>query len=125
MLAAAAGRPFAIPFSGRLNFQHAGEVADSFIRAAATELRRDFTGVYDLHGTAIDVAEIVELIGGKVSGARITASGPTLPFPAEFDDEPLRRIIGQWPRVAPATGIADTIDAFADLLRRNLVQFTD
>lgn len=125
MLAAAAGRPFAIPFTGRLNLQHAGEVADAFIRAAEAELQRDFTGVFDLHVSAIDVAQIIGLIGRKVPGARITASGPALPFPAEFDDEPLRRVVGPWPRVLPEAGIVETIGAFGNLLRQGLVQFTD
>ncbi|MGH6932497.1 MAG: NAD-dependent epimerase/dehydratase family protein [Dongiaceae bacterium] len=125
MLAAVAGQPFTIPFAGPLNLQHAGEVADIFIRGAEAEVAPDHTAVHDLQGTTMDVGTIADLIRQQVPRARITVSGPSLPFPASFDDAPLRRTIGAWPSVKPEAGIADTISAFDRLLRQGLIAFAD
>ncbi len=121
MLAAAAGVPFTIPFSGALNFQYAGEVAEIFIRCAEVEIDARHSAVFDLQGTKATVADIVSRIRATVPSARIDISGTNLPFPAEFDDRPLRRLIGDWPAVSLDRGIDLSITAFRRLLARGLV----
>jgi nucleoside-diphosphate-sugar epimerase len=125
MLAAATGRPFAIPFTGLLNLQHAGEVADIFIRSAEADVDLSYTAVHDVQGANIDVGEVADMIRQHVPQAKIEASGPGLPFPARFDDTALRRVIGNWPALAPEAGIGQTIAAFGQLLRQGLVSYSD
>lgn len=122
MLAAAAGRPFTIPFTGRLSFQYAGEVAEIFVRAAAAALPPAASPVLDLAGPALSVEEILAAIRRAAPGARIAAAGPPLPFPAGFEEGPLRALIGDWPRTALEEGVGRSIAAFRDLLARGLVQ---
>jgi nucleoside-diphosphate-sugar epimerase len=69
ILAAAAGRPFTVPFSGEVSALHAGEIASAFIKAVAKE--RDGARVFDLNGRATSVAEWLELIRAVAPGARL------------------------------------------------------
>lgn len=125
MLAAAAGRPFTIPFTGLLNLQHAGEVAEIFIRSAEADIEPKDSAAHDLQGTTIDVGAVVDMIRRHVPRAQIEVAGPGLPFPAKFDDAALRQVIGKWPSVAPEAGIEQTIAAFGKLLKQGLVDFND
>jgi len=64
MLAAAAGRPYRIPFSGALLFQYAGEVAEIFTRCCvdrAPEPGR--SDVFDIACARVTVEEIVAVLG--------------------------------------------------------------
>ncbi|MEX2650589.1 MAG: NAD(P)-dependent oxidoreductase [Alphaproteobacteria bacterium] len=119
MVAAVAGRAFTIPFTGPLAFQYVGEVADAFVRAADTPVEGAY--VHDLQGETTTVEAIVEAIRAHRPDARITSDGPPLPVPARFDDAPLRRLIGDWPRVSVADGVARSMAAFPDLVARGLV----
>jgi nucleoside-diphosphate-sugar epimerase len=121
MLAAAAGQPFTIPFTGALNFQFVGEVADIFIRAAAAEIGANDRPVFDLMGAKADVADIIAELRRSEPSARIACEGPSLPFPSEFDDRPLRGAIGDWRRVPLGDGIARSVKMFRQLLARGLV----
>ncbi len=121
MLAAAAGKPFSVPFRGALNFQHAGEVAEIFIRCAEVDVGADDSDVFDLQGTKATVESVVARIHRFAPAARITVEGSNLPFPADFDDRPLRRLIGEWPATALDDGIERSIAMFRDLLKRGLV----
>jgi nucleoside-diphosphate-sugar epimerase len=122
MLAAAAGRPYVIPFRGALNFQYAGEVAEIFIRCAEAKTAPGRSEVFDLQGTPANVEDVAHHIRRVVPLAQIEVSGTALPFPADFDDRPLRTRIGEWPTTALAAGVERTITAFRDLLARGLVQ---
>src|SRR5882724_4246771 len=102
MLAAAADKPYTVPFRGMLNFQYAGEVAEIFIRCAEAEA-------------------VVDRIRQVVPTARISIDGANLPFPVEFDDRPLRKLIGSWPATALDAGVERSITMFRDLLKRGLV----
>jgi nucleoside-diphosphate-sugar epimerase len=121
MLAAAAGTAYTVPFRGTLNFQYAGEVAEIFIRCAEAEIAAAHSDVYDLQGTKATVEAVVDRIRALVPAARIAVDGSSLPFPAEFDDRPLRRLIGDWPATGLDTGIDRSITMFRDLLKRGLV----
>ncbi len=121
MLAAAAGLPYVIPFEGALSFQYAGDVAEAFIGAADVKIEARETAVFDLAGSATRVADILAAIMRAVPRARVSASGPPLPFPAEFDDAPLRAVIGNRTLTGLDDGVARTVAAFKDLLARGLV----
>jgi nucleoside-diphosphate-sugar epimerase len=121
MLAAAAGRPFTIPFTGALNFQFVGEVADIFIRAADAEIAAGQSPVFDLMGAKAEVADIVAELRRVEPAVKIACEGSSLPFPAEFDDRPLRRVVGDWTTVPLRDGIAQSVQTFRQLLNRGLV----
>jgi nucleoside-diphosphate-sugar epimerase len=121
MLAAAAGTAYTVPFRGTLNFQYAGEVAEIFIRCAEAEIAAGHSDVYDLQGTKATVESVADRIRALVPAAQIAVDGSSLPFPAEFDDRPLRQLIGDWPATALDAGIERSITMFRDLLKRGLV----
>ena len=121
MLAAAADRPYTIPFSGTLNFQYAGEVAEIFIRCAEVTVAAKDSSVFDLQGTKATVESVVAQIRRVVPAAKIDMSGDRLPFPTDFDDRPLRKLIGDWSATPLDQGIERSITRFRDLLKRGLV----
>jgi UDP-glucuronate 4-epimerase len=121
MLAAAADKSYTVPFRGTLNFQYAGEVAEIFIRCAEAEVAAGHSDVYDLQGTKATVEAVVDRIRQVVPAAKISVDGANLPFPAEFDDRPLRKLIGSWPATALDQGVDRSIAMFRDLLKRGLV----
>ena len=119
MLAAAAGRPYEIPFSGGLQLQHAGDVAADVLRCAHQSV--EGAPVFNLGGPPIEVAEIPLAIERVVDGAEITVSGPPLPFPYDQDRADLDDLIGQSSATSLNQGIAATVAAFRDLLDRGLL----
>lgn len=123
MLAAAAGRAYTIPFSGRLLFQYAGDVAESFVRCAAAEV--EGAPVYDIGGSSVTVEEIAAAIRRVADGARIEVRGGPLPFPHERDEAPLRALIGETARTPLEDGVAETVAAFRALLTRGLLAEED
>jgi len=123
MLAAAAGQRFAIPFDGPIMLQHTVEVADAFIRTARAGI--DGAHVCDLCGADTTIGEVVAAIGRAAPGAQVRIDGEPLPFVSGLDDSALRKLVGDWPRVDLATGVAQTIDSFKDLLARGLLSGDD
>ncbi|MDH3738366.1 MAG: NAD(P)-dependent oxidoreductase [Alphaproteobacteria bacterium] len=123
MLAAAAGKRFAIPFGGPIMLQHTVEVADAFIRTARSGT--DGSYVCDLCGADTTIAEVVAAIEQTVPDANVRIDGDPLPFVSGLDDSALRALVGDWPRVDLATGVAQTIAAFKDLLDRGLLEAGD
>lgn len=119
MLAAAAGRPYEIPFGGGLQLQHAGDVAADFLRCARQAI--EGAPVFNLGGAPIAVEEIPLAIQRVVDGAEITASGPPLPFPYDQDRAALDALIGESRARNLNDGIAETVAAFRDLLDRGLL----
>ena len=112
MLAAAAGRPYRLPFGGAYQLQYAPDVAAAFIAAAREEAAG--AAVRDIGGPAVHTDELIAAIAAAVPGADISYEPVELPFPADTGDAgdlptPLRE------------GVADTVERFRDLLRRGLV----
>jgi len=123
MLAAAAGQRFAIPFDGPIMLQHTVEVADAFIRTARAGV--DGAHVCDLCGADTTIGGVVAAIQQAAPGAQVRIDGDPLPFVSGLDDGALRNLVGDWPRIDLATGVADTIGAFKDLLARGLISADD
>jgi nucleoside-diphosphate-sugar epimerase len=113
ILAAAAERPYTVPFSGEVSALHAGEVASAFIKAVAME--RDGAQVFDLNGRPTTVAEWLEIVRALAPGARLDIAGDPLPFPADLSDEPIREYLGDYGPVPLEEGIEATY-AFRRLL---------
>ena len=116
ILAAAAGRPYTVPFTGAVSALHAGEVASAFIRAVAKE--RAEARVFDLNGRPTSVAEWLDLVRKIAPDAQLAMDGATLPFPADLSDAPIRSYLGDYGPVPLADGIRATYDSFRALLAR-------
>ena len=115
MKAAVVDRPFHIRFGGRTDFNYVADTADAFIRAAISDL----TGahVFNLHGEAVYIADVVAEIERAWPAARgkITYADAPLPIPSEMDDAAIRAALGRLPRTPFAEGVRATIDRFAEL----------
>ena len=121
MLAAAAGRPYEIPFGGRLQLQYLPDVAEAFVRAS--ELDRRGASVHTLDGPSASVDEVVDLIEAA-SGVRhgtITRRGEPLPFPGEADGSSFVELLGGSVNRPLPDGIADSVERFERLLATGLV----
>jgi nucleoside-diphosphate-sugar epimerase len=114
ILAAAAERPYAVPFSGEVSALHAGEAASAFIRAVSQE--RDGAQVFDLNGRPTTVAAWLDIVRGLAPGAQLRVAGEPLPFPADLSDEPIREYLGDFGPVPLEEGIEETYAAFRRLL---------
>lgn len=116
ILAAAAGRPYTVPFTGPVSWLHAGEVASAFLKAVSQV--REGAPVCDINGVASDVEGSLSLVARLAPGARIDCSGAPLPFPMALSDQPVRALLGDYGSVPLEAGIRATFDAFRDLLAR-------
>ncbi|NKB49356.1 MAG: NAD-dependent epimerase/dehydratase family protein [Alphaproteobacteria bacterium] len=123
MLAAAGGQRFTVPFDGPIMLQHTVEVADAFIRTARAGV--DGVHVCDLCGADTTIAEVIAAISQVAPEAQMRIDGDPLPFVSGLDDSALRALVGDWPRIGLATGVAQSIASFKDLLARGLLENAD
>ena len=116
ILAAAANKPYTIPFTGAVSALHAGEIASAFIRAVSKD--RNEARVFDLNGRATSVAEWLDLLQQIAPDAQLDMGGAELPFPADLSDAPIQSYLGDYGPVPLDVGIRATYDAFRQLLAR-------
>jgi nucleoside-diphosphate-sugar epimerase len=114
IIAAAAERPYTVPFSGPVSAVYAGEVASAFFVAISQE--RDGAKVFDFNGRASSVAEWLEVIRRLAPGAQLQVAGEAVPFPADLSDQPVQNYLGDYGPVPLEEGIAETLEAFRRLL---------
>jgi UDP-glucuronate 4-epimerase len=116
MVAAAAGRPYRLPYGGAYQLQYAPDVAAAFVAAA----RSDAQGatVRDVGGPAVHTDELIAAIAAAAPGAEISYEPVELPFPADVGDADATP-------TPLAEGVADAIARFHDLLARGLVAAPD
>lgn len=114
MHAAAAGRAYEIPFSGRLTMQYAPDVAAAFV-AASRATGYQGAGVFDLPGETVAVSEVLGAIEAAAPDATITSTGPPLVFPAEVDFSPDAPFADALSPTSLADGVADAIARFREL----------
>ena len=119
MPAAAAGKPYTIPFTGAVSWLHAGEVARAFIKAVSQP--RDKAVVFDINGIPSTVEESLVILKKLAPASKITANGPALPFPMALSDEPLRNFLGDYGQIPLEDGIAQTHTHFRSLLDKGLI----
>ncbi len=121
MIAAAAGRPYHIDFSGAYQFQFADDAAKAFIAAARAGLPG--APVYSLGGQKFGVDEIVAAIERVAPSAagRITFEERALPFPEAFDGGPITAALGALPETPLEAGILATIETYREAIRTSTV----
>jgi UDP-glucuronate 4-epimerase len=120
ILAAAANRPYTIPFRGAVSWLHAGEVASAFIRAVAKV--RSGAPVFDINGVSSTVEQSLEVLKRVAPAMQVSASGDALPFPMDLSDEPARACLGNYGSVPLEAGIRATYEAFQSLLSKGLIR---
>lgn len=108
-------QPFRIRFGGVVDLQYAADVAEAFVRCALADL--DGARVYNLRGTPMSVADIVQAMARLVPDARdLISFDPTpLPILAEFDDSALQRDVGPLSLTPVEEGFRETLDVFSRL----------
>ncbi len=114
ILAAAAGKPYTVPFCGAVPYVHAGEAAAAFLKAVSKE--RDDAPVFDLNGIPSTVEAKLAIIEGLVPDAKVTCTGSPLPFPADLSDDPIRSYLGDYGTVSLEDGVKETLARFRALL---------
>jgi nucleoside-diphosphate-sugar epimerase len=122
ILAAAAGKPYEVPFSGGVSWLYTGEVASAFIRAVSRE--RTGAPVFNMNGVHAPVEEGVAILKKLAPQAKVTVSGEPLAFPMHLPDEPLREYLGDYGAATLAEGIRETYDAFRALIETSRIGFT-
>jgi nucleoside-diphosphate-sugar epimerase len=122
ILAAAADKPYDVPFSGGVSWLYTGEVASAFIRAVSKE--RTGAPVFNMNGVHAPVEEGLKILRQIVPSAKITSSGDALAFPMHLPDTPLREYLGDYGTATLAEGIRETYDAFRALLQASKIAFT-
>jgi len=112
MLAAAAGRPYHIPYGGPAQFQYAPDVARAFLQAAL--VTTDTADVHNLQGTLCEVADIVDAIVAECPEAAglITCADTPLAFPGSVDSAGLVGALGPIEETPLGAAVAETIDCF-------------
>jgi UDP-glucuronate 4-epimerase len=112
MLAAAAQRPYAIPYGGAAQFQYAPDVARAFVQAALADARG--AAVHNLRGVPRSIADVVDTIVDACPQAAGSISfGETpLSFPATVDSDGLEEAIGVLEETSFPTAVHDTIERF-------------
>jgi nucleoside-diphosphate-sugar epimerase len=119
ILAAAAGKPYDVPFSGGVSWLYTGEVASAFIRAVAKE--RTGAPVFNMNGVHAPVEEGLKILRQIAPSATVSSSGQPLAFPMHLPDEPLRAYLGDYGGATLAEGIRETYDAFRSLIARGML----
>ena len=115
ILAAAAGVPFHIRFSGAVALQHASDVAQIFIACANAEATD--AHVFNLRNDVIEIADFVEILKDVVPGAKITfEQDAPLPYPADLSDAGLQGLLGQVPHTPLRDAMRNDIAAYRSLL---------
>ena len=119
ILAAAAGKPYNVPFSGGVSWLYAGEVASAFVRAVTRE--RTGAPVFDMNGVYAPVEEGLAILRKIALSTAITSSGQPLAFPMHLPDQPLRDYLGDYGSMSLAEGIRETYEAFRSLIGRGTI----
>ena len=120
ILAAAAGKPYDIPFRGAISWLHAGEVASAFLTAVSKP--RNGAHVFDINGVSSTVEDSLALLQRVTPRAELTCSGSALPFPMDLSDAPVRSHLGDYGSVPLEAGMRGTYQAFQRLLAEGLLQ---
>lgn len=119
ILAAAAGKPFTIPFRGAVSWLHAGEVASAFIKAVSKD--RVGSEVFDINGVSSTVEQSLEILKKIAPQSRIQAGGEPLPFPMALSEQPVRTYLGDYGSVSLEDGIRETFEVFQRLLAKGML----
>lgn len=123
ILAAAANKPYTIPFTGPVSWLHAGEVASAFIKAVSKP-KAEAT-VFDINGFPSTVEKSIEILKKVAPNSRVSATGSALPFPMALSDLPVRSQLGDYGEVPVEEGISHTYNMFRSLLEKGMLSASD
>jgi nucleoside-diphosphate-sugar epimerase len=117
MKSAVLGRPYELRWGGSTDLIYVEDVARAFIGAARAALDR--ARVYNLHGSAATLADVVRVIETAYPQAKglITHVDQPMPFASALDDTRYQRDLGPAPATALVDGVRRTLDEFARLQR--------
>jgi nucleoside-diphosphate-sugar epimerase len=113
MKAALLGRKFQVRFSGRTDFLYVADAAAAFI--ACADGAPNGAHVFNLHGDAVEISEIVRLIDSALPPSLrglITFDGPPIPVAPTMNDRAIRAAISHLSQTPLDVGIRDTIRRF-------------
>jgi nucleoside-diphosphate-sugar epimerase len=114
--AASLGKPYTMPFTTSSCLQYAGEVAEIFARC--TEASWQGAILSDLTTETNSTDDLIDTIYAEVPNAQITPSDKIRISPdIGFDNEPLKRIIDDWPRTSLAAGVRETVARYRALAK--------
>lgn len=121
MLAAAAGRPYRIPFASVATYQHADDVAKAFILAARAKI--DEAPVFNLGGVAATTDQVIEAINKAAPemAGKITHGDDIMPFPDAIDDRAVEDAIGPIGWRPLDEGVQQTIDDFRAAIKNGTI----
>ena len=114
MKAAVLGRPFHIRFGGSTDFQYVADTAAAFIACADQQPEGAF--VFNLHGDAVAVSDVADIINQRAEADLVTFGGPAIPVAPSMNDAAIRKVINELPSTPLKDGVEETMDRFA-LLR--------
>jgi UDP-glucuronate 4-epimerase len=117
MLAAAAGKPFTIPYGGACQLQFARDVARAFV--AVSLAVPEGAEVHNLPGRRVSVEEIVATLGSD----RIGYDDVLLPFPEEVDSASFAALVPGFEETPLDEGVAATVERFRTLLSEGKVTY--
>jgi nucleoside-diphosphate-sugar epimerase len=123
MLAAFAGKPYTIPFSGNVAYVHVEDAAARFIAAISKPV--DGAHVFDMTGTSVDTKIVIDLIRAHYPDSNIQLSGEEMPFPADLDDGKLDKFLAMQPCRSFEHGTQDTFAEFAGARQRGALSNDD
>ncbi len=108
LVSAVKGQPYAIAFSGLMQFHFAPDVARQFILAAEQPL--DGACAFNMGQPPAAVSQFVDIAKDILPDAQIEVADNPLPFPAGFDDSALKARFATVYETPLAEGIAQTIE---------------
>jgi len=123
MKAAVLNRPFHIRFGGSTDFQFVADTAATFI-ACADQLP-DGALVFNLHGDAVPVSRVVEVINARAQAELITFGGPEIPVAPSMSDVAIRKVVDGLPVTPLEVGIEKTMSRFATLREEGRLDVMD
>jgi nucleoside-diphosphate-sugar epimerase len=123
MLAAAAGVPFRIKFSGSMLLTYAPDCARAFIASARAAAGSGEAISLNVPGRRISVPALAELIDEILpgTGPLLTWDDKLIPVPSLLAAPAIYDAVGDVPNVPLADGVRETIKGFQDALAAGLV----
>jgi nucleoside-diphosphate-sugar epimerase len=123
MKAAVLGRPFHIRFGGTTDFQYVADTATAFI--ACADQKPDGAFVFNLHGDAVAVSQVVEIINRRAGKSLATFGGPAIPVAPSMNDSAIRKVITGLSTTSLEDGIEQTMTRFAKLREEGRLDVAD
>jgi nucleoside-diphosphate-sugar epimerase len=115
MLAAAAGRPYTIPYGGACQMQFVRDVARAFI--GVSDAQPSGAEVHNLPGRRTPIADVIAAIGVDSIGY----DDVVLPFPEETDARSFSALVPGFVDTPLGEGVEVTMKRFRELLAEGLV----